>query len=54
MVLGKDRKGIKLSYITDTRPIDTIPSFINKSDLFICEGTYGNEADIKRHIKISI
>ena len=47
MVLGKDRKGIKLSYITDTRPIDTIPSFINKSDLFICEGTYGNEADIK-------
>jgi len=43
MVLGPDRKGIKVSYITDTRPIDTIPGFIRDSDLFICEGMYGDD-----------
>lgn len=44
MVLGYPRKGIKVSYITDTRPIDTIPDFIERADLFICEGMYGDEA----------
>ena len=43
MVLGEPRKGIKVSYITDTRPLDTIPSFIKDSDLFICEGIYGDD-----------
>jgi len=43
MVLGPERKGIKVSYITDTRPIDTIPEFIRGSDLFICEGMYGDD-----------
>jgi len=43
MVLGDPRKGIKVSYITDTRPIDTIPAFIKSSDLFICEGMYGSD-----------
>ena len=43
MVLGSERKGIKVSYITDTRPIDTIPNFIKGSDLFICEGMYGDD-----------
>ncbi|MEY8304624.1 ribonuclease Z [Anaerosalibacter bizertensis] len=51
MVLGQERKGIKLSYITDTRPIDTIPKFIYGSDLFICEGTYGEEKDLDKAIK---
>lgn len=44
MVLGEPRKGIKVSYITDTRPIDTIPAFIKDADLFICEGMYGDDA----------
>ena len=43
MVLGNPRKGIKVSYITDTRPIDTITEFIEGSDLFICEGMYGDD-----------
>jgi len=43
MVLGSPRKGIKVSYITDTRPMDTIPEFIKDSDLFICEGIYGDD-----------
>lgn len=51
MVLGEKRKGIKLSYITDTRPINTISDFINESDLFICEGTYGDNEDIEKAIK---
>ena len=51
MVLGKDRRGIKLSFVTDTRPIDTIPEFIEGSDLFICEGTYGDDMDIAKAVK---
>lgn len=41
MVLGKPRKGIKLTYCTDTRPTDSIVKNAMNSDLFICEGMYG-------------
>ena len=51
MVLGEERRGIKLSYITDTRPIDSIVDFISDSDLFICEGTYGDNEDLEKAIK---
>lgn len=51
MVLGEERSGIKLSYITDTRPIDGISEFVKGSDLFICEGTYGSDEDIEKAIK---
>ena len=50
MVLGGDRKGIKVSFITDTRPISAIVDFVYESDLFICEGTYGNNSDIDKAI----
>jgi len=49
MVLGSDRKGIKLSIITDTRPIDEIINFVRDSYLFICEGTYGDDNDKGSH-----
>jgi ribonuclease Z len=48
MVLGGDRKGLKLSYITDTRPVNTIPAFIQGSDLFICEGLYGEDDKLEK------
>ena len=51
MVLGDERKGIKLSYITDTRPNEKIVDLIESSDLFICEGTYGSDEDINKAIK---
>ncbi len=51
LVLDNARKGIKISYITDTRPISTLPQFIKYSDLFICEGTYGSDEDIDKAIK---
>lgn len=50
-VLGDERKGIKLSFITDTRPIDKIPNFISNSDLFICEAMYGDDMDISKAVK---
>lgn len=43
MVLGEDRKGISVSYCTDTRPVEALPDFVKESDLFICEGMYGEE-----------
>ncbi|MDO4308855.1 MAG: ribonuclease Z [Eubacteriales bacterium] len=43
MVLGPDRKGIKLTYTTDTRPTESILRNAAGSDLFICEGMYGEE-----------
>ena len=51
MVLGNDRKGIKISFITDTRPIFTIPEFIKNSDLFVCEAMYGDDLDISKAVK---
>lgn len=50
MVLGEERRGIKLSYITDTRPTEEIVDFISDSDLFICEGTYGDNEDLEKAI----
>ena len=43
MVLGPPRKGIKLTYTTDTRPTDSIRENAKDSDLFICEGMYGEK-----------
>lgn len=43
MVLGKDRKGLKVTYCTDTRPTEEIVNRAYLSDLFICEGMYGEE-----------
>lgn len=41
MVLGPPRKGIKLTYCTDSRPTDMIVKHAAGSDLFVCEGMYG-------------
>lgn len=41
MVLGAPRKGIKLTYCTDSRPTKGIVENAVDSDLFICEGMYG-------------
>lgn len=48
MVMGEQRKGIKLTYCTDTRPTESIVKNAKNSDLFICEGMYGeDEKEIK-------
>lgn len=51
MVLGNNRKGIKISFITDTRFLLTIPDFIRKSDLLVCESMYGDDMDISKAVK---
>ncbi|CEI72058.1 MULTISPECIES: ribonuclease Z [Romboutsia] len=51
MVLGDNRKGIKVSFITDTRPLLSIPEFIKDSNLFVCEGMYGDDMDISKAVK---
>ncbi len=48
MVLGPQRKGIKLTYCTDTRPTDSIRKNAAGSDLFICEGMYGEKDKQKK------
>ena len=48
MVMGPARKGIKVTYTTDTRPCRNIPVFAKESDLFICEGMYGENEMIDK------
>lgn len=51
MVLGEERKGIKVTLVTDTRPSSDIAKFVHKSNLLICEGTYGAEEDLSKAVK---
>ncbi len=48
MVLGAPRKGIKLTYCTDTRPTASIAENAKGSDLFICEGMYAEKEKIAK------
>ncbi len=43
MVLGPARKGLKIAYCTDTRPVDAIATCAAGADLLILEGTYAEE-----------
>lgn len=43
MVMGADRRGLKVTYCTDTRPVPVIAEYAKDADLFICEGMYGEE-----------
>lgn len=58
MVLDGQRKPIKVTYCTDTRPFDGIADFARASDLFICEGMYCDDEmrdkmDEKHHMLFS-
>ncbi len=46
MVMGEPRKGLKVTYVTDTRPVKSIEENAAGSDLFICEGMYGDPSMI--------
>ncbi|HSQ34122.1 MAG TPA: ribonuclease Z [Peptostreptococcaceae bacterium] len=50
MVLGQPRSGIKITYCTDSRPLDEIIDFAKDSNLFICEGMYGDDLYIPKMI----
>lgn len=48
MVLGPPRKGIKVTYCTDTRPLPIIAEQAKGADLFVCEGMYGEPEKQKK------
>lgn len=48
MVLGPERKGIKVTYCTDSRPLPVIVDAAKNSDLFICEGMYAEKEKIAK------
>ena len=45
MVLGESRKGLKVTYCTDTRPTDSLKEAAKDTDLLILEGMYGDAED---------
>lgn len=48
MVIGPERRGIKVLYSTDTRPVSAIAEYASGADLMICEGMYGDPEKIKK------
>jgi ribonuclease Z len=50
-VLGPARHGLAIAYVTDTRPVRTLPRFLNAVDLLVCEGTYGSDEDQAKAVR---
>ncbi|MDY6031874.1 MAG: ribonuclease Z [Treponemataceae bacterium] len=54
MVMGKERNGRKISYVTDTLYLDSIAKEVQGSDLLFCEGMFTREfedqAKEKKHM----
>lgn len=48
MVLGQSRRGLKVLYATDTRPVSAIAHLGKNADLLILEGMYGDESKWKK------
>jgi ribonuclease Z len=54
MVIGPPRRGLKLAFCTDTRPVARLAPFVSGADLFICEGLYGEEGEkAAKHMHMS-
>jgi ribonuclease Z len=43
MVLGPARKGLRVTYCTDSRPTQSIVEAARRADLLVCEGMYGED-----------
>lgn len=48
MVLGPPRKGIKVTYCTDTRPVAAITEHAQNADLLIIEGMYAEKDKVAK------
>ena len=48
MVLGEKRRGLKVTYCTDTRPVARIADYAKHADLFVCEGMYGDPEKLEK------
>ena len=52
LVMGPARRGLKVTYCTDSRPVPVISEMAAGADLFVCEGMYGEpgmEEKAKEH-----
>jgi ribonuclease Z len=54
-VLGEPRSGLKVAYVTDTRPTPALPDFVRDADLLVCVAMYGDpdvrdRADARGHM----
>jgi len=47
-IMGLPRKGFKIAYCTDTRPVSDLPMFVKEADIFICEGIYGEDTKLNK------
>ncbi len=50
-VLGAPRRGLTVAYVTDTRPTPELPGFVHGADLLVCEGMYGDPADLPKAVE---
>ncbi len=50
-VLGPERPGLRLAYVTDTRPTARLPAFVQNADLLVCEATYADPADAENAVE---
>jgi ribonuclease Z len=50
-VLGPSRPGVSIAYVTDTRPVPTLPPFLQAVDLLVCEGTYGSDEELPKAVR---
>jgi ribonuclease Z len=50
-VLGPERPGISLAYVTDTRPTAEIAELVAGVDLLVSEATYGDDADADKAVR---
>lgn len=51
MVMGNNRKGLSLTYCTDTRPTQSIIDNAKDNDLLICEGMYDTDDKLDKAIE---
>lgn len=47
-VLGPPRKGVSFAFVTDTCPTPELVDLARGVDLLVCEGTYGDDADLAK------
>ena len=50
-VMGEARRGLRMTYATDLRPADSLAEFARDSDLFICEGMYGDPEKMEKAVE---
>jgi ribonuclease Z len=48
--LGPERRGVSLGFVTDTRPVPEMAPLLHDVDLLVCEGTYGDDADMEKAV----